>query len=78
MIQVKASWCKDLPARNLILNALDMIKVRAKAIGWTAFTNESTLAWVWIGFCSSAVHAESQHHHNATAMSLQHNRVDGI
>jgi hypothetical protein len=38
--------------------------------------NESTLAWGWLGFCSSAVHADTQHHRNATAMSLQHSRGD--
>jgi hypothetical protein len=36
-----------------------------------AFAIESTLAWMWLGFCSSA---DSQHRRTATAMSLQHSR----
>jgi len=41
-----------------------------------AFTNESTLAEVRALFCTSAMHADSQRHHNMNAMPLQRSRGD--
>jgi len=39
-----------------------------------AFTNESAIAEVRAVFCTSAMHADSQRHHNMNAMPLQRNR----
>jgi len=41
-----------------------------------AFTNESTIAEVRALFCTSAMHADSQRHHNMNAMPLQRSRED--